>query len=260
MARRRHFIFRSIVHEPQAAFLDGLVFLGFFQVNVSKLKHQYDFANDRLREEYTRIREHFPKSYRVALPNVSDTERNRIASNEVRKQPQIRDEMDDYWIFFHELGERVAERIPRNVGRMFVFSTVYHALVHGMYNAVTHGDPNADIELRVDISAEAVTLQMRNRVVSGDDSKKRRRQYHTRFGIRVGGAGKGLDTLSQLFDYAEFRIHERDMSDKAGGAKLILRHDLKLRPWFIRLKRAFLGRAVGTRDTRQLYYMFKAYI
>ena len=260
MARRRHFIFRSIVHEPQAAFLDGLVFLGFFQVNASKLKHQYDFSNDRLREEYNRVREHFPKSYRAALPNVSDTERNRIASNEVRKEPQIRDEMEDYWIFFHELSERVAERIPRNVGRMFVFSTVYHALVHGMYNAVTHGDPNADIELRVDISAEAVTLEMRNRVVYGKDSEKRRRQYHTRFGIRVGGAGKGLDTLSQLFNYAEFRINERDMSDKAGEAKLVLRHDLKPRPWFIRLKRAFLGRAAGTRDTRQLYYMFKAYI
>ncbi len=68
-----------------------------------------------------------------------------------------------------------------------------------------HGDPNTDVELRVDISAEVVTLETGNRVVYGKDLEKRRRQYHTRFGIRVGGAGKGLDTLSQLFDYAEFR-------------------------------------------------------
>ena len=256
-SRRPHFIVRTIATDPWSSFLDGLAFLGFFRVNARKLKDRYAFVDGRLQKEFENIRRSFPRAYRASLPNISRPERDRMAGHQGEKPSPTKDEMEDYWIFFHELSECIAKRVPERTSRTYIFSTVYHALVHGMYNAVIHGDPDADIELRSDIGATAVTLEMMNRAGPDNDSPK---QYHTRFGIHVGGGGNTGDTLAHLFDHAELLIEEPGEHDAANRVRLVLRHDLKPQSWVINLKRAFLARAIGTRDRRQLYRMSKEYL
>ena len=182
-----------------------------------------------------------------------------MAGAGLRKNQGASEMMEDYWILFHELSQRIAGRVPKAAGRMYVFSTIYHALVHGMYNAVIHGDHTSDIGLRVHIGSETLTLEMVNQTIPRNDQRANM-QFHTRFGIHVGGGGNTKDTLVQIFDHATFDIDQGQQRGGAGQAKLILRHDLKPRPWIIRVKRRFLGRAIGARDMRQLCGMYHEYV
>lgn len=255
--RRPHFIIRTIATNPWSSFLDGLAFLGFFRVDTEKLKSRYAFIDNRIQKEFEDIGKEFPETYRVSLPNISRLERASMADFKSKKGYIRTNKMDDYWIFFHKLSKCIVKSVPEKSNRFFILTTVYHALIHGMYNAVIHGDPDADIELRIDVSATAVMLEMENKAGPGNDKP---RQYYTGVGIHVGGGGNTGDTLAQLFDQAELRVEEQGKRDETSRVKLVLRHDLKPRSWFVNLKRAFLARAIGTRDRRQLHLMSKAYM
>lgn len=264
-SRKRGFIARAIAADPRAALLDGLAFLGFFRADVSRLKSRYAFNDPRIAEAHAMLLRGIDTELAIRLPDIGAAEKERLRSRRGRaagtdgNQPDV---MEDYWILFHELARRIARHLSHTGEPFFVFATAYHALVHGMYNAVMHGAPG-DIDVRVWIQPAALTLELENPAAADPERRPNgaepagdnRPQYYTRQGIHVGGRGNARDTFAQVFDHADLVVAPPDPATGAGSATLTLRMDLSPRSAPARMRRAFLGRALIARDLRQLAAM-----